>query len=340
MAELLSEQIRKQLKDTPLISDDLDRMYDDLEGLSDEETKKYLYVNKPTFDKNPAFVDYLPVAAEYVSTEPDWIAKEIDYKAITNSDDPLSDEKFNSYTMKDMETYGKKVGMSGRDFLKKMTEDKIAYDRHKVAHGEDEGGWFDSAKSFAKNLGGAAMNVLAPRTQESIERGEDPTAKDYALDIGQNAIEALPVGKIAKGKKAAQFLLNFAVPGTSEIADTIAYDEDNPRGNGSVADVLAGGSINYATPRLFKRVGVNMDDIGKKAGLPIQWLKDKTPEGQITDFVTNKAGTQIYSDRSAPGVIGYITKPVSDYEKAEDLKKRKKKAKESATRQYLLGNEE
>lgn len=340
MAELLSEQIRKQLRDTPLISDELDRMYDELEGLSDEEAKKYLYVNKPTFDKNPAFMDYLPDAAKYVSKEPDWIAKDIDYKKVTGSDDPLSDEKFNSYTMKDIENFGKEVGMSGRDFLKKMTEDKIAYDRHKIAHGEDEGGWFESPKSFAKNLGGAFMNVMAPRTQEAIERGEEPSLKDYALDIGQDVAETLPMGKIAKGKKAANFLLNFAVPAASETADVIAYDEDNSRGNASLADVMIGGSINYATPRLFNKIGVNMDNVGKTAGIPIKWLKDKTPEGQITDFVTNKAGTQIYSDRRAPGIIGMFVKPVSDYEKEEDTKKRKKKAKESATRKYLLGNEE
>lgn len=336
MATLLSEKFREAIDNAEFSDPKLTELYKAVNGMSDEDFKEYMYANRGYFQKNmPVAVDEIEGFQSYISDMPNYgVKNKIDYEKLTGNPNAL--DSFYDYNMKDFDYFGSKVGMTGREFMKRMAEDKLASDRHKIAYGEDEGGWFDSPKSFAKNLGGATMQLFAPRVQEAIARGEEPTAKDYLLDQASNIAEALPVGKIGKTRKLLEMGANFVVPVAEEVADYAAYDEENPRGNLSMADILKGGSINYATPRLLNRFGiVNLDDIGKNIGMSrIVGETPIGPAGSISDIFTNKLGSSVYANRRAPGVIGMFASPVINYEEEKANEKIRNKNKEKSEKKY------
>lgn len=354
MAELLSEQIRKKLRATPIEDSVLDNFYDDIEGMSDEEVKKYIAVNKPDFDKNPAIAEYIPEVQQYVSEEPNYGATNIDYDKIIGSPDAL--DKFYDYTMKDMEYFGSKVGMTGREFMKQMAEDKIKNDRKKIAHGEDKGGWFDSPTAFAHNLGGAFMNVLAPRSQEAIERGEEPSVKDVALDVAVDAAQTLPMGKLTKVPAATKalgirnILANAAVPTAAEVADAAAYDEENPRGDFDIIDVAKGTGVNVMMPRIVRKFGSDKwDDIGKNLttkNIPyVRKVLARGMEAGPSEIITNKTGDVVYQNRATPlPIVGSLLEKEQKERKAKEEREKNKaeaehKYKGKLTRKQLLGEE-
>lgn len=336
MAELLSEKFREAIEKSDYTDNRLADLYDVVKGMSDEDFKEYMYANRGYFQKNmPAAIEDIEGFQSYVSDMPNYgVKNKIDYEKITGNPNAL--DSFYDYNMKDFDYFGSKAGMTGKEFMKRMAEDKIASDRHKIAYGEDEGGWFDSPKSFAKNLGGATMQLFAPRVQEAIARGEEPTAKDYLLDQASNIAETLPVGKIGKTRKLLQMGSNFVVPAAEEVADYVAYDEENPRGNLSMADIAKGGSINYATPRLLNRFGiVDLDKVGKNIGMSnIVGEKPIGPAGSISDIFTNKLGSSVYANRRAPGVIGVVASPLINYEEEKANEKIRNKNKEKSEKKY------
>lgn len=336
MAELLSEKFREAIAKSDYTDDRLANLYDVIEGMSDEDFKEYMYANRGYFQKNmPSAVEDIEGFQSYISDMPNYgIKNKIDYEKVTGNPNAL--DSFYDYNMKDFEYFGSKVGMTGKEFMKIMAEDKLASDRHKIAFGEDEGGWFDSPKAFVKNLGGATMQLFAPRVQEAIARGEEPTTKDYLLDQASNIAETLPVGKIGKTRKLLQFGSNFIVPAAEEVADYVAYDEENPRGNLSMADIVKGGSINYATPHLLNRFGiVDLDKVGKNVGMSnIVGETPIGPAGSISDIFTNKLGSTIYANRRAPGVIGVVASPLINYEEEKANEKIRNKNKEKSEKKY------
>jgi len=356
MAELLSNQFRQNILDyrkKANVPEDkktkgdiaLEGLYDSVKDLSDEDLKKYLYVNRAYLSQiMPAAVEGIPNFQSYLSVEPTWSRKNINYNEITGSDDALTDEFFFSHNMKDFEEYGKKVGMTGREFMKQMSKDLTERNRYKIAHGEDLGGWFDSPKSFLHNLGGAYMNILAPKTQERIAAGEEPTIKDYAVDIGTDVAQTLPMGKIAKVPATAKalgfrnILANAAVPAGTETAKAVLYDEDlDPY------YIAKGTAVNVVTPRFLKKYGSeSWDDIGKNIStknIPfVRKVLSKGPEGTISDITTNKVGDVIYSNRATP--IPVVGPMLEERKKEKTRKKEKNEAKESATRRFLIQNEE
>lgn len=347
MAEkLLSDKFREALRKSDFEDKRIDALYDTVEGMSDEDFKEYLYVNRKYFKQNmPAAVEEIEGFDDYVSVEPKWKAENIDYKKVTGSDDALSDDKFYSYDMKDMENFGRKVGMTGKEFLAQMQKDKVEKDRKLIAHGEDEGGWLESPKSFVKNAGGALMNLMAPRTQEAIERGEEPQAKDYLLDQAENLAEAVPMGKIMKvGKAVKPFALknvaaNTVVPLGKEVADAIAYDEENPRGGLDWADVAKGAAVNVVMPRALRKYGAEKwDEIGNKVT-----TKNVPVLGKVfgiggmatpTDLITNKTGDVLYRDRSTP--IPLVGTYLDNYRKEDNVNKEKEKNKEASTKRFEI----
>lgn len=336
MAELLSEKFREAIEKSDYTDNRLADLYDVVEGMSDDDFKEYMYANRGYFQKNmPAAIEDIEGFQSYISEMPNYgVKNKIDYEKITGNPNAL--DSFYDYNMKDFDYFGSKAGMSGKEFMKRMAEDKTASDRHKIAYGEDEGGWFDSPKSFAKNLGGATMQLFAPRVQEAIARGEEPTTKDYLLDQASNIAETLPVGNIGKTRKLLQMGSNFIVPAAEEVADYAAYDEENPRGNLSMADIVKGGSINYATPRLLNRFGiVDLDKIGKNVGMAnIVGEAPIGPAGSISDIFTNKLGSSVYANRRAPGVIGVVASPLINYEEEKANEKIRNKNKEKSEKKY------
>lgn len=331
MAELLSDKFRMAIKEKAEKGDfDDDRisdLYEAVEGMNDDDFREYMFTNRQYFKQNmPAAVDEIEGFQKYVSEEPSWGVKDkIDYEKITGSADAL--DNFFDYDMKDFEYFGSKVGMSGKDFMKRMADDKTALDRRRIARGEDAGGWFESPTAFVKNLGGAYMGVFSPRTREAIERGESPKTRDYLLDIGSNVVEGLPVGNIAKGSKAINALSNFIVPLAEETVDYAAYDVNNPRGNFSNVDWMKGGGINLATPRLLKKIGA--ENIGATKS-----FLNKGPQGNVSDILGNKIGPAVYSNRQAPGPVGYVLSPVIEWEKEQDKKRIQQKNREAAEKKY------
>lgn len=357
MAALLSEQlrssIREEAKKAGIVDPNVAEVYRDLNGLSDADAKEYIFVNRDKIQKNmPVLLDKIESFQGAVSVEPQWNRDEkIDYEKITGNPNALGDDFF-KYSMKDMDYFGSKVGMTGREFMQKMANDKTAQDRKLIAHGEDEGGWFESPMSFAKNLGGTTMRFLAPRTQEAIERGEEPGIKDYALDVTQDALYAMPWSKgvnlVAKGDKARRLLSfgsNAITPFATEALDAAAYDENNPRGDFSTAEGLLGTTINIATPK-------SLEMLLRVAGPEVQAayknvLANYGAEA-AKNFLTNEIGDALYSDkklgqvpmRGIGGVVNIPLRAIQEHLDEEEDKKKRAKAKDAAYRKWLKQNSE
>lgn len=348
MAKLLSEQFRKNIEKSGMTDDVLAGLYDAVKNMPDEDFKAYMFVNKDYFKRNiPAAVKEIDGFQSLVTIEPDWGSSNINYDEVTGSIGAL--DKFHEYDMNDFDVFGAKVGMTGNSFMKQMAKDKIALDRKRIAHGEDLGGWFESPKSFAHNLGGAFMNVMAPRTQESIERGEEPGLKEYALDIGSAAAQTLPVGSIFKVSNAYKplslrsILANASVPAAIEAVESVVYDEDNQRSEFDPFDVAKGAAVNIAMPRGLKRFGAEKwDDFGKNISTKnvpgLKLILSKGPKGTISDIVTNKTGDVIYANKATP--LPFAGQKLEEGQKKKKIQQEKQKKKESAIRKFLINENE
>lgn len=349
MAELLSEKFRKSIDDSDIVDQRLTGLYQTVEGMSDEDFKEYMYSNRGYFKQNmPVAIDEIPGFQQYVSEEPTYGVANIDYEKVTGSPDAL--DKFYDYDMKDMEYFGSKVGMTGREFMKHMAEDLVKKERHDIAHGNSENSpWYDKAVSYV-------MPVLAPRQQEAIARGEDPSTADYALDLVEDAAYMMPYG--AAGAKAATKLAtkapklanatrkvltageNVIAPAVTTVADKLVYDEEDPRGGDVLSPetgvkVAKGWAVNKYMPKLTNRVPAirtTLEQLG----------------AHTQNLITNRAGDALYESKQAPGAAGMILNAVDKnlIKEAEDKKKREKnkekaehKYKGKLTRKQLLGEE-
>ena len=343
MAEKLSDKFRKSIEDSEFTDDRLADLYQAVEGMSDTDFKEYMYANRAYFDQNmSAAVDAIPEFRNLISVEPDYGTKPINYKEVTGSPDAL--DRFNEYNMNDMKAFGAKVGMTGNEFLNRMAQDKIKHDRERIAHGEGSGGWFDSPRAFAENLlGGVTMNLLAPRTQEAIARGEDPQAKDYINDLAQDVLYAMPWGKLTTAAKtgdvikAAQNAKKFTARNWARRADRALAKQvpelNNPTIKTKIKDAALDASKNAITPTIMELMdygayGAYSDDpeenirgklnpIDIIAGTGVNWKAGKLIEpriekligagktaGGVTTWLTNHAGDRLYGDRSMGSILG------------------------------------
>jgi len=356
MAEktLLSDKFRSAIEDSDFVDDTLAGLYDAVEGMSDEDFREYMYSNRVYFNQNmPMAVDEIPGFRELVSKEPDFgVRKSIDYEKVTGSPDAL--DRFYDYTMKDMDYFGSQVGMTGKEFMKRMAEDKTKLDRQRIAHGEDEGGWTASPKAFAKNLGGATLNLLSPRVQEAIARGEDPTYVDVTQDAIQNMAYSMPWGKFipAEAKFAAYLtkiaqnpsskrggralssallkaanvdkaietnIPNALTPALVELSDWAAYkDTDNPRGEFSVADIVTGVATNRMAGKRIEPFVMSKLGAGDKAAM-------------ITPYITNQLGDRIYNNQ-AIGTVPRLAPPIAKAQKYLETLNESEKRQEKRTK--------
>lgn len=144
-------------------------------------------------------------------------------------------------------------------WLGRLVDESNARARKNIANGDYEGA------SWLEKVGAVAGQIFMPRMHEAYERGEEPSWKDYGLDVTQNVAYVLPVGMAAgavtRGMPLAARLgaagaANFAVPAAMEGLDRIAYDgEDTDRSQYSLNDVLVGGAVNLGTPLFIKGSG-------------------------------------------------------------------------------------
>lgn len=143
-----------------------------------------------------------------------------------------------------------------------------------------------------------AKAVLLPRVLESEMAGVDPTWKDYAGDVTENVLMALPLGNAAaalkvagRAQKAKRILANLgaaaAVPLATEGMDAAMYSPvENPdRSDFNQYDVITHGATNLAAPfvagRVLGRVGrmTGADKAGEEAANVAKrnfgWFQDR-----------------------------------------------------------------
>ena len=163
--------------------------------------------------------------------------------------------KFEEIPYQEIQYVADKQGVNPKDLINKMSEEATKLRRYDIAHGNNPDA------TIMDKVGSVAMSLFGRRQQESIERGEDPKLRDYAGDIGEQVLSFAPLGTIARGLNASSKIgklltmaSNGAVPLASESFDAIAYDDSNPRGKFSGADVISGGVNNAVAPLAIKGV--------------------------------------------------------------------------------------
>lgn len=308
---LLSSKLIEQInssgyKDIPLLKG----MVGQLKNLSDSDTREYIYNQRHFLDKSlpSKVIENIPDLQEYMTVQPNYGVKNTNYAKMFNDEDIL--DKLNEYSFRDIDYIARKNGMTGKELLKDLTDAKIAKYRNLAAHG---GRWrdvFDADKynslldnPIASNVGGSLLTLFGRRQQEAIARGEEPGLKDIGGDVGEQLAYMAPVGRIAgpvakvaarigpRASKIAAATTNVAsnaiVPTATELFDKIVYDNDNPRGEFSIADALVGTGVNAIAPFALREAG---EGIGKLTGSKnIQKYLGELAEGKTSDDVINAA---------------------------------------------------
>ena len=194
--------------------------------------------------------------------------------------------KFEEIPYQEIQYVADKHGVNPKDLINKMGEEATKLRRYDIAHGNNPDA------TIMDKVGSVAMSLFGRRQQEAIERGEDPKLRDYAGDVGEQVLSFAPLGTIARGLNSSSKigkLLTMASSGTvplaSESFDTIAYDDSNPRGKFSGADVISGGVNNAVAPLAIKGV------VGGMAGA----VGNHTAEDAIRNFA--KLDVPIKEDR-------------------------------------------
>lgn len=165
-------------------------------------------------------------------------------------------ENFESIPYNQIALVAMKNGVDEKKLLSDMADEVTKQRRYDIAHG---------------GVQGKVMSVVSPRQQEAIARGEEPSAFDVGGDVAEMALYAVPYGRGASAviknpavrRGVAGTLSNIAPPLTTEAMDAAMYGDENPRGNFSVGDVVAGTSTNVVFPWILRRSG----KIGKSFGI-------------------------------------------------------------------------
>ena len=307
MAELLSDKLRKQLLDSGHDDDMTAGLYDAIEGMSDTDLREYIWANRAYFSQNmPGVIEDTPDLQEYVNQRPNFGNQKVDLVKAFNDPDIMN--KLHELDTKQIDYVARKNGMSYKDFVKQMWEQKRDYDRDNIAHGR-----WDPNDSFGRNIaneiGGTALTLFGKRQQEAIARGEDPAAADYAGDIGEQALYLMPwgrglqaVGAAGKVAKGAQLASNAVAPVVGEAYDAAVYDEDNPRGEFNYGDVLMGTTTNLVAPFGVNRIlagGGRMMGVGGAAKEAVHELGAGKSNKQIFDEFNRNWTNQSYAQQAA-----------------------------------------
>lgn len=251
MAELLSDKLRKQIEDSGYEDDNAAKFYDYIKGMSDKNLREFIWANKDMLRKEiGGMVKDIPDLNEYVNTRPNFGDTKIDLEKTFNDPDIMN--KLDDLNVDQIEYAARMNGMNYRDFVNQMYKQKLEQDRENIAH---------------EGIGGALLSLFGKRQQEAIARGEDPSWKDYAGDIGEQALYMIPwgraIGGASKLAKLGQVASNAVAPVATEAYDSMVYDENNPRGEFNAGDVAMGTTTNLVAP-----VGFNagLNKIGRATG--------------------------------------------------------------------------
>lgn len=321
LSSKLSEQIKSSgYKDLPLLKG----MAEQIKNMSDTDVKEYIYNQRQYLNQMlpGKAIESIPDLQEYMTIPPKYGVKNTDYGKMFNDPDIL--DKLNEYSFRDIEYIARKNGMTGKELLKDLTDAKIAKDRNLVAHG---GRWrdvldtdkYNSLKDnpIASNVGGSLLTLFGRRQQEAIARGEEPSKKDIAGDVGEGLLYAAPLGRIAQpisipAKMAYSGVTAAAVPHITEAYDAAVYDDkNNPRSEYSEADALVGTGVNLVAPFAIRELG---EGVGRMTNSPtITKIWGQLAEGKSADDVIKEAEAvrnRISKNRSRidqPGTVGDLT---------------------------------
>lgn len=227
---------------------------------SDLDVANYLSANRTYFTKvyNSKDLDLMPEFRKAIYTE--LKTGEVDYDKEFGED---WHKNFGNIPTDQIKFVADKQGKSFNQLTKEMSKEATRRNRYDIAH---------------EGVLGTVMPFVTPRIQESIERGESPSAKDVVIDFGENAVQAVPWGRasmLAVNNPIVRRLIggtisNTTAPLLTEVADAAAYDSTNTRGNFDIGDVAAGAGVNALGANLLKGVAgrgatvVGAEDAGKK----------------------------------------------------------------------------
>lgn len=331
---LLSSKLTQQINESgyqniPIFQ----KMSEQIKDMSDKDVKEYIYNQREFLNKTlpGKAVEAIPELKENLIIQPSYGVSSTDYAKMFNDEDIL--DKFTTLPFRDIDYVARKNGMSGKELIKDMMNAKIAKDREAIAHGR-----WDSSESTLKNIrnevGGTLLTLFGRRQQEAIERGEKPELRDIAGDVGEQLAYMAPVGRIAGpvarvlsripkiGKYSnlasttAGVASNAIVPTLSEIYDSMAYGDDNPRGEFSPVDALVGTTVNAVTPIALREAGSGIARLTGSKGIQKTFgelAKGKTQK-EILDEIKNKFKGVDIRDADNPSVSAEVRK------RAQELK--------------------
>lgn len=333
--DLLSSKLIDQIKnsgyeDLPLLKG----MVDQLKDLNDADTKEYIYNQRQFLNQilPNKVITSIPDLQEYMTVQPAYGVKNTNYAKMFNDDEILN--KLNKIPFSGIDYIARKNGMTGKELLDDMTKAKIAKDREAIAHGR----WRSDAsipENIANEVGGTLLTLFGRRQQEAIARGEEPELKDIAGDVGEQLAYMAPVGRIAgpvakvatripkigqRASKIASTVANVGsnaiVPTASELYDTIVYDNDNPRGEFNIYDVLLGTGVNTVTPYVLRRAGSTVGRLLGSKDIQKTWgelAEGKTADEIIKEIQNKYKGVKI-QDADNPNVSAEVRR------RAQELK--------------------
>lgn len=331
LSSKLIEQIKNSgYKDLPLLKG----MTEQIKDMSDSDVKEYIYNQRQFLNQMlpGKAIKSIPDLQEYMTVQPTYGVKNTNYAKMFNDDEIL--DKLNEIPFRDIDYIARKNGMTGKELLNDMSEAKIAKDREAIAHGR----WRTDAsipENIANEVGGTLLTLFGRRQQEAIERGEEPELKDIAGDVGEQLAYMAPVGRIAGpvakvaariprigqsaskiASTAANVGSNAIVPTASELYDTLVYDNDNPRGEFSIADALVGAGVNAVTPYALRRGGSAIGRVTGSKDIQKTWgelAEGKTADEIIKEIQNKYKGVKI-QDADNPNVSADVRR------RAQELK--------------------
>lgn len=331
LSSKLIEQIKNSgYKDLPLLKG----MTDQIKDMSDADVKEYIYNQRQFLNQMlpGKAIKSIPDLQEYMTIQPTYGVKNTNYAKMFNDDEIL--DKLDEIPFSDIDYIARKNGMTGKELLKDMSEAKIAKDREAIAHGR----WRTDAsipENIVNEVGGTLLTLFGRRQQEAIERGEEPELKDIVGDVGEQLAYMAPVGRIAGpvakvasriprigqsaskiASTAANVGSNAIVPTASELYDTMVYDNDNPRGEFSVADALVGAGVNTVTPYALRRAGSSVGRVTGSKAIQKTWgelAEGKTADEIIKEIQNKYKGVKI-QDADNPNVSAEVRR------RAQELK--------------------
>jgi hypothetical protein len=246
------------------------KMVEDIDTLSDEELKKWSYINQQLISS------LMPKETELWKlsngAEPNWVSEPPDLQKMFNNENIL--DEWMSMPSTVIKNVAESNGIPYKTLLKEL-------ERQSTIKGREDA-------MFGTNT---LQKIFTPRTYEARMRGEDESAKDIGLDVLENVAYMIPYGRIAGmipkvgaflkglggfGRGLTYTTENAINPALFETIDAVAYDdENNDRSKFSTGDIVQGAGVNMGAPILMKGIPASISRMMGGSGRPDRGLLNK-----------------------------------------------------------------